>query len=303
MEIYFWGTRGSIATPGPDTVRYGGNTTCVEIRDGDDFILIDAGTGIREAGNFILKERGMKNHIPLLITHTHWDHIQGFPFFVPAFIPGNTIELMGPKTHEQPFEKIMRSQMQYSYFPVNFSQLGAKISARMLDEVSFQIGGIKVTPKYVNHPIRTLGYRFEKDGKAIVFLTDFEKYYDVIFGGVPPDDEYEMEEYEEVQKAVDEQNQGVIDFCSGAEVLVIDAQYTQAEYETKKGWGHTSMEEAIGFGRAAEVRDLVFCHHDPERTDDDLDKLLGHYQEMLGKEKGCPISNLYATREKWSLKA
>lgn len=303
MEIHFWGTRGSIATPGPDTVRYGGNTTCVEIRDGDDFILIDAGTGIREAGNFILKERGMKNDIPLLITHTHWDHIQGFPFFVPAFIPGNTIDLMGPKTHEQPFEKIMRSQMQYSYFPVNFSQLGAKITAKMLDEASFEVAGFKVTPKYVNHPIRTLGYRFEKNGKSIVFLTDFEKYYDVIFNGVPPEDEYEMEEYEDVQRAVEEQNQGVVDFCSGAEILVIDAQYTQEEYETKKGWGHTSMEEAIGFGRNAQVRDLVFCHHDPERSDDELDRLLGKYQEQLGQEKGCPISNLYATKEKWGIKA
>ena len=210
---------------------------------------------------------------------------------------------MGPKTHEQPFEKIMRSQMQYSYFPVNFSQLGSQIKARTVDEVSFQIGSIKVTPKYVNHPIRTLGYAFEKDGKKIVFLTDFEKYYDVIFGGVPPEDEFEMEEYEEVQATVAEQNQAVVDFCEGAEVMVIDAQYTQEEYETKKGWGHTSMEEALEFGRQAKVRDLVFCHHDPERTDDQLDVLLGKYSEILGKEKNCPISNLYATKEKWSLKA
>ena len=303
MEIYFWGTRGSIATPGPDTVRYGGNTTCVEIRDGDEFILIDAGTGIREAGNYILKERGMKNHIPLLITHTHWDHIQGFPFFVPAFIPGNSIELMGPKTHEQPFEKIMRSQMQYSYFPVNFSQLGSQIKSRTVDEVSFHIGSIKVTPKYVNHPIRTLGYSFEKDGKKIVFLTDFEKYFDVIFGGEPPEDEFEMEEYDEVQATVAEQNQAVVDFCSGADVMVMDAQYTHDEYLTKRGWGHTSMEDALEFGRQAQVRDLVFCHHDPERTDDKLDELIGHYSEILGKEKSCPITNLYGTREKWGLKA
>ena len=155
----------------------------------------------------------------------------------------------------------------------------------------------------MNHPIRTLGYAFEKDGKKIVFLTDFEKYYDVIFGGVPPEDEFEMEEYEEVQATVAEQNQAIIDFCEGAEVMVIDAQYTQEEYETKKGWGHTSMEEALEFGRRAKVRDLVFCHHDPERTDDQLDLLLGKYSEILGKEKNCPISNLYATKEKWSLKA
>ena len=116
-----------------------------------------------------------------------------------------------------------------------------------------------------------------KDGKKIVFLTDFEKYYDVIFGGVPPEDEFEMEEYEEVQATVAEQNQAVVDFCEGVEVD-IDAQYTQEEYETKKGWGHTSMEEALEFGRQAKVRDLVFCHHDPERTDDQLDVLLGKIQ-------------------------
>ena len=124
-----------------------------------------------------------------------------------------------------------------------------------------------------------------------------------LHGRVPPEDEYEMEEYEDVQRAVEEQNQGVVDFCSGAEILVIDAQYTQEEYETKKGWGHTSMEEAIGFGRDARVRDLVFCHHDPERSDDELDRLLGKHQEKLGQEKGCPISNLYATKEKWGIKA
>jgi ribonuclease BN (tRNA processing enzyme) len=112
-----------------------------------------------------------------------------------------------------------------------------------------------------------------------------------------------MEEYDEVQATVAEQNQAIVDFCAGAEVMVMDAQYTHDEYLTKKGWGHTSMEDALEFGRQAQVRDLVFCHHDPERSDDQLDQLIGHYADILGKEKSCPISNLYGTREKWSLKA
>ncbi len=298
MEIRFWGTRGSIPVPGPDTVRYGGNTTCVEIRHGDDYIIVDSGTGIRSCGNLLLRERGGNLDIPLLITHTHWDHIQGLPFFAPAFIPGNRIRIYGPHNHESSFDRVLAGQMQYSYFPVNFSQLKADISPRTLrDLVSFQIGGITVSPKYVNHPIPTLAYRFEADGQSIVFMTDVEPYRDIIYNGVCPD-EGEREDFEEVQRAVADQNQALIDFAESADIFIIDAQYTKEEYERQHiGWGHAAMEAAISFARKARARELVFFHHDPERSDDELDRLVGFYGDELGREKGCSISQLRAAAE------
>ena len=303
MEIFFWGTRGSIATPGPTTVRYGGNTTCVEIRDGDDFIIIDAGTGLRECGNSILYNFGPKNDITMLMTHTHWDHIQGFPFFVPAFIPGNNINVMGPHLFETPFDTVIQNQMQYSYFPVNFEQLGATITNKTLfDESPFDCKGFKVTPKYVNHPIRTLAYRFEKGDKCIVFLTDIEPYYDVIFQGVCPSEE-DREEFEEVQQTVAEQNQSIVEFCRNADVLCIDAQYTHEEYKSKLGWGHTSMKDALDIAHRANCRDVLFFHHDPMRHDDELDRLLGEKHEFLSNLEGTSIKNLWGATEGKGFKA
>ncbi|MEC7239719.1 MAG: MBL fold metallo-hydrolase [Myxococcota bacterium] len=304
MEIHFWGNRGSIPSPGPETVRYGGNTTCVEIRNGDDYILIDAGTGIRKAGEFITRERGGNQDIPLLVTHTHWDHIQGLPFFIPAFIPGNRLRIFGPHNHQTPFDRVIADQMQFSYFPVNFAQLRADISPRTLREgESFQLGSITVIPKYVNHPVPTLGYRFEADGKSIVFLTDIEPYRDVLYDGICPSEE-EREEFEEVQKTVIQQNQRIVDFCKETDILVIDAQYTHEEYERSYiGWGHTSMRDALQIGRSAGAKTVVFTHHDPNRSDDDLDRLLGEHAEQLGRESGHSVKQLLGATERTTLKA
>jgi len=293
MEILIWGTRGSIPCPGPDTVRYGGNTTCVEVRHGDDFIIVDAGTGIRKCGETLIAERGQVNEITLLMTHTHWDHIQGFPFFVPVFIPGNQLSLMGPHLHTKSFGRVMEDQMQYSYFPVNFAQLQGQVHYDTLrDGQTFNVGSITVKAKYVNHPVPTLSYRFQVGDRSIVFMTDVEPYRDVLFDGECPS-EAEREEFEDVQQAVAEQNQALVDFASGANVLIHDAQYTRDEYlDGKIGWGHTSMEDAIELGRRAKVRDLLLCHHDPNRTDDELDRLVGGHQEGLGREKGCPLQKL-----------
>ncbi len=303
MEIYFWGVRGSIAAPGSTTVRYGGNTTCVEIRDGNEFILIDCGTGIREAGLSLMKNRGTGIEIPILITHTHWDHIQGFPFFVPAFIPKNKIHMIGPTMFDTPFDHVMSNQMQYSYFPVNFNQLCSEITYESIMETPFMLGSIKVVPKYVNHPVRTLAYRFEKDGRTICFLTDVEPYRDVIYGGIPPEDEDELDEFEEIQQTVQEQNDGLVGFCKNADVLVIDAQYTHAEYETKLGWGHTSMEDALSIAHRANARDVVFFHHDPMRSDDELDKLLEIYREHVKGFGQTTIRSLNAATEGQSFSA
>jgi phosphoribosyl 1,2-cyclic phosphodiesterase len=303
MEIYFWGTRGSISSPGPSTVKYGGNTTCVEIRDGEQFIIIDAGTGIRECGNRILKERGPKNNIHMLITHTHWDHIQGFPFFTPIFIPGNFIQIIGPAQYNASFETIMKQQMQYSYFPVEHHQLSSEIIHKDIMEGTFEYGGFTVTSKALNHPVRTLAYRLEKDGKSIVFLTDSEPYSDVIYHGIPPQNDDELHDFEEIQAAVMEQNERIMDFCRNADILVIDAQYTQEEYPSRIGFGHTPMETAIEMGIQAKVRNLVFFHHDPSRTDAQMDELLEKFHAQLSSRGGHCIENLYAASEGSSIQA
>ncbi len=304
MEIVIWGTRGSIASPGPETVRYGGNTTCVEIRNGDDFVLVDAGTGIRPCGDNILKERGMQNDIPLFITHTHWDHIQGFPFFVPIFIPGNRIRIFGPHNHTRPFPEVLAGQMQYSYFPVNFAQLQAEMEYGTLHDLEeVQFGSIKVISKYVNHPVPTLAYRFESADKAIVFMTDCEPYQDILFNGVCPSED-EREEFEEVQAAVAQQNQALVDFAKDARILVMDAQYTRAEYEDgKTGWGHTSMEEAVALGEKAGVRDVLFFHHDPGRTDNDLDRIIGGLETKMSQKPTSSVKKLGGAREGHEFKA
>jgi phosphoribosyl 1,2-cyclic phosphodiesterase len=270
----------------------------VEIRAGGTRILVDAGTGIRKAGYNLIGEDGPSgNEIHLLMTHTHWDHIQGFPFFVPIFIPGNHLHIRGPQLPMESFGDVIRGQMQYSYFPVKYRELGAKLDTSVLREESFMIGDIKVTPKYVNHPVVTLAYRFEHAGKSICFMTDVEPYRDVIYDGICPSPE-EREEFEEVQVLVAQQNQRLIDFAKDTNLLVLDAQYTHEEYlDGKIGWGHTSMEDAVEMGRQAGTKHLVFAHHDPDRTDDALDRLVGHHQEILGSEKGCPIQELSATVE------
>lgn len=301
MEAFFWGVRGSIATPGSETTYFGGNTACVEIRHGDDFIIVDAGTGIRVCGNHILKNRGMKNDIKILITHTHWDHIQGFPFFAPAFIPGNMIEIIGPAQYDASFEDLLSKQMQYSYFPVNYSQLGADLYHRDIMEGTIEVNGFKVTAKAVNHPVRTLAYRFERAGQVIVLVSDSEPYYDMIFHGVAPEDEEEMAEFDEVQKTVAEENQKMIDFCADADILIHDAQYTLAEYPSKKGWGHTPMDMVVEVAKKAKAKNVLFFHHDPTRTDEELKRLVGHFQNELSNCSGA-LKSLEAARELTSVK-
>ena len=298
MEVQFWGTRGSIPTPGPDTVRYGGNTTCLEIRHKDDFIIIDAGTGIRGLGNKLLRERGSSTDVHLLITHTHWDHIQGLPFFLPAFIKGNKLRIFGPHNHQSSFDKVLADQMQFSYFPVNFSQLQSDISPRTLHELeSFEIGSITVTPKYVNHPVPTLAYRMESDGKIITFMTDVEPYRDILYGGVCPSED-EREEFEDVQAAVREQNQQLVDFAKDSNILILDAQYTKEEYlNGRVGWGHTSIEDAIDIASAANVEQLLLFHHDPDRTDAQIEALVELHRGRIAAMPACPIKFLEGAEE------
>jgi phosphoribosyl 1,2-cyclic phosphodiesterase len=274
VKFKFWGVRGSIATPGPTTVKYGGNTTCIEIRtDNNDLIILDAGTGIHMLGQALLKQLPVSAHI--FITHTHWDHIQGLPFFSPIFIPGNQLKIYGgldPVTNEG-IERALGVQLQYSYFPIREAELNASIEYSTIkpgEPVS--VGSAKVTPTLLNHPVLNFGYRVDCDGQSIFFTGDYEP----IFNIYNPDDS----EYEEYQSFIDEKQNEIILAINDVDVLIIDSSYTTKEYNSKKGWGHGTYDSAIKLAKLAKVKKLFFTHHEPTRTDEQLEHI---YKALLNK--------------------
>jgi len=220
----------------------------------------------------------------LFFSHTHLDHIIGFPFFVPIFLPDTEIELYGPVSFEEDsLAKVIGGQMQYRYFPVSMEELAAKISYHHLKETTLDLGnGIKVKTKFLNHPITCLGYRFEHQGKVIVTLFDHEPFQNVFAHGGEDMDESLVEEGRIV---ADQENQKILDFIQGADVVIHDAQYTEKEYhEGKIGWGHSSMERAIDNGIKAGVKELVLIHHEPTRSDAQLKNLEESLQKQFQKE-------------------
>lgn len=268
MKIRFWGVRGSIPTPGPGTVRYGGNTSCLEVLGGQEIIILDAGTGIRPLGlRLAARKRPLRIH--LLVTHTHWDHIQGFPFFTPIYSPQNEILVYGPRALEKSLEEAVMAQLEYSYFPVRGVELAARVRFRELSEERFEIGDVAVVTKTMNHPIRVLGYRLTQGGRSAVYTGDNEPYYDVESGRGPRTDAGLRRREEFIREC----NLGVVEFCRGADLLVADAQYTDAEYPSKRGWGHSSVSHVLRLARDAGVRRLVLFHHEPEYDDRRLDRI------------------------------
>lgn len=292
MKVRFWGVRGSIPCPGPKTVRYGGNTICLELRfhDLDRLIIIDAGSGIRELGNFLLANDIRKGPLntEIYLSHTHWDHIMGFPFFTPIYLPSTTLKVFGPVTHEdESLEGIVGGQMTYRYFPVRRQELAADIQYVNLKESTRDLGdGITLATKYLNHPVLCLGYRFSYNNKVFCTAFDTEPFRN-LFCTDPSDPSYDEALALEGQLVADEQNALVEQFISEADVVVYDAQYTRQEYEDSKiGWGHTDMEYALAAATRAKVKKLVFIHHDPTRTDTDLDILTEHLTS--DRQQGMP---------------
>ncbi|MBU0729906.1 MAG: MBL fold metallo-hydrolase [Proteobacteria bacterium] len=276
MKIKFWGVRGSIPCPGPATVQYGGNTACIEVRIPgiDRVIIIDAGSGIRELGNFIMANDLPKGPInaDIYLTHTHWDHIMGFPFFTPSYIPGTKIKVHGPINHEVSLEKAVGGQLTYRYFPINENWLAADISYVELKEEVFDLGGgAKLITKYLNHPITCIGYRFEYNGKVFCTCYDTEPFRNGFDD--PSDPSYDEATALEAQPIVDEQNRMIEELITGADLLVYDAQYTKAEYASKVDWGHTPMEFAIESANRMGVKALALFHHDPMRSDQNIEEL------------------------------
>jgi CheY-like chemotaxis protein/phosphoribosyl 1,2-cyclic phosphodiesterase len=268
MLIRFWGTRGSLAKPGPTTLRYGGNTACVEVRTANGtLIVLDCGTGAHALGLALGCEgRPLRGH--LMITHTHWDHIQGFPFFAPLFSPDNEWDIYAPGGLGLQLERTLAGQMEYTYFPVTLGQLAATIRYHDLIEGTFSVGDVRVLAQYLNHPALALGYRLELGSVAIVYSADHEPHAPQIgdvdrpLGSGAPAAPAHAEDRRHVE------------FLTGADLVIHDAQYCLEEYPQKMGWGHTPAELAVDYAIAARARRLALFHHDPVRDDDAVDRLL-----------------------------
>ncbi|MDR2019949.1 MAG: MBL fold metallo-hydrolase [Treponema sp.] len=290
LSVRFWGDRGSIPCPGPDTVVYGGNTSCLEIRADEKLVIVDFGTGIKPFGDWLMANDFKKGPIDtdIFITHTHWDHIMGFPMFTPIFIPTSRLRIRGPVSYEdETLESIIGAQLSYRYWPVRQSELSARIEYDQIKETSLDLGdGLWVTTKYLNHPILCLGYRFEYKGKSIVTAYDNEPFRN-LFPTDPADPSYDEEAAREGELVAREENEKMLRFFQGAGVLIHDSQYTEKEYKAGKlGWGHSSYEHSINTAHKAGVKKLVMFHHDPNRTDAQLEQLEAEYQaKVRGKTK------------------
>ena len=286
LSVRFLGVRGSIPCPGRSTVDFGGNTSCLEIRAGGRLLIIDLGTGIKPLGDWIMANDFKKGPIDtdVFISHTHWDHIMGFPMFTPIFIRGTKLRIRGPVSYnDDTLGSIIGDQLSYRYWPVTKNELAAQIEYEELKETTMDLGGdLRVTTKYLNHPILCLGYKFEYQGKSIVTAYDHEPFRN-LFPTDPADPSYNEEAAQEGEAAAKEENEKILRFLNGADILIHDAQYTTAEYEKHLGWGHSSYEAAIEAASQAGVKKLVFFHHDPNRSDEQLYSLEENYKKSVNR--------------------
>lgn len=251
MLVRFWGVRGSLPTPTAGNLKYGGNTTCLEVRtSGDQLLIFDAGSGLRALGRRLLQETPPQGHrIMLFLTHYHWDHIQGFPFFEPMYAPQNFVYLHGFQSPNVSVERALGEQMANPYFPVDMGVMRATRHFYAIGEESLQIGDAHLTTRFLNHPQGCLGYRIEDRDRVVVFATDNEH-------GNP--------HYDRNIRALAE----------NADVLIYDAQYSPEEYKSKVGWGHSTWEHGLRVARDAGVKEVVLFHHDPDHSDFDIDTIV-----------------------------
>jgi len=277
IKVTFWGVRGSVPVPGPATMRYGGNTACLELQADDGGRLVfDAGTGIRVLGASL--DLSKKQELHILISHPHWDHISGFPFFTPIYIPGNSITVYGPGTFEMSLDDIINGQMKYSYFPVRTVELLADITFRQLEEERLTIGSFTIDTITLNHPVACLGYSVRYEDRKFVYLGDNEPYFNL----------YKDEKDKEMNEFVNNLNRRLGDFVQGADILVADAQYLPAEYASKVGWGHSTTHHVVNMALKGGVKKVFFFHHEPARSDDELDLIVAHYRNKIS-EKGLAL--------------
>jgi phosphoribosyl 1,2-cyclic phosphodiesterase len=263
MIIRCWGARGSIPVSGRQYLHYGGNTTCLEIRTKDDEILIvDAGSGIREAGNFLLAAD--QHDFTLLLTHAHWDHVMGFPFFRPIYSRKTNLTVWGCPFAQVSLKEMLSRIMAPPNFPVNFDTIRANISYQDMCIDSYKFGSMIITPIALSHPNQGTGYKFEEDGKCFVFLTDNEL-------GFQHEGGLDYQTY--------------LNFSRGADLLFHDAEFNEEEYKQTRGWGHSVYKDALHLALDAGVKKLGLFHHNQERFDDEIDAIVGDCRKIISQSK------------------
>jgi phosphoribosyl 1,2-cyclic phosphodiesterase/CheY-like chemotaxis protein len=285
VKVRFWGTRGSCPAPGPDTVRYGGNTACTELRFGNLICVIDCGTGVRELGIDLLKEYRDKDkpiEAHVFVGHTHWDHIQGFPFFTPFYIPRNRFSLYSVRGAGKSLERVFRGQMASDYFPVPLKSLSADIQFVEM-EAPVQLGPVKISYQFLNHPGIAIGFRFDAFGKSVTYISDHETFR-------------RLNGDSEVTRKQDDK---IAEFAKGSDLFICEAQYDEEEYKYKKGWGHSTFMDVLELGMKAEAEHLVLFHHDPTHTDEMMDEYLDNCREYVRKAGSSMI--LTAARERQTI--
>ena len=253
MLTRVWGCRGSLASPGPETVRYGGNTSCVEVRAGDTVVVLDAGTGIRPLGLHLDRERHRVVH--LLLTHLHLDHVEGLGFFAPIWHPETELYVWGPPSPVRRLEERIARYLSPPLFPVHLSDIPARMTFYDAPEGEWQIGDVRILSAPVSHPGPTIGYRLSSDGVSFTYIPDHEPVLGV-----------------ELEQLPTEWISGH-ELAHGTDLLFHDGQYTEDEYPQKLGWGHSSVAQAVTFAERSAARRLVLFHHDPRHGDDELDTL------------------------------
>jgi phosphoribosyl 1,2-cyclic phosphodiesterase len=277
--VRFWGVRGSVPVPGPGTVRYGGNTSCIELRVDGEILILDCGTGIRGLGDELLTEfHGQPLNLTLLITHSHWDHVQGFPFFQPAYEARNQIRVFGFEGAREGLAGIFSGQMESPYFPIGLGQLPGHLVFEELKQMHFDVGSVPVQAAFVNHPGICVGYRINVRGRHVVYVPDHEPFLRKVAASGRPDGQ--PLDVEEFARREDER---FVDFIRGADLLILDAQYDEAEYQHHVGWGHCCVDDAIDLAVRGGVRRLFLFHHDPSHTDDKLDDMLAKARQVAAR--------------------
>jgi phosphoribosyl 1,2-cyclic phosphodiesterase len=294
-RLKFWGTRGSIPVPSPETLRYGGNTTCVELRADGEILVLDAGTGIRPLGVALDREfQARPIKLSLLITHAHWDHIQGFPFFKPAYDSKNEIRIFGFDGAGATFREIMTEPMRTPFFPITMHELSARMDINKLNEMKFSLGKLDIHAAFVNHPGVCAGYRIFTSGASVAFLPDHEPYE--FFLHSVREKQLSPEQAKEIAA---DQHAALVQFLRGSDVLILDSQYTDQEYKKHIGWGHGSISSAVALALEAEVQTLFLFHHDPGHDDAMVDAMIesarelatknGSHLEVSGAQQGSEI--------------
>jgi phosphoribosyl 1,2-cyclic phosphodiesterase len=289
VSLKFWGVRGSIPTPGPSTVHYGGNTPCVELRADGEVIILDSGTGIRALGQALLAEFQDKPlAVTLLLTHTHWDHIQGFPFFLPAYEARHNIRILGYEGAKEGLARIFSSQMEGSVFPVGFNEMPGHIQVQELRKLDFSVGQVRVRAALANHPGICVGYRVYTSAGSIVYMPDNEP-------ALPSHVAIKGNKETDTKAMARSRDERMAEFFEGADILILDSQYDQQEYKSHNHWGHACVDDAVSLALKAKVKTLFLFHHDPDHSDDKISALVEHARQLV-RRQGAEL-NVEAARE------